>query len=171
MTNIQLMRKCLETEVIQPLLNQGFVGKYPHYNREKESCIELITFQTNKHGGSFTVEVSAAFPNNENKNFVLHGDKEIKDLNVWDTNIRYRLKGMYAGWFYYRDLYSKYIFGFGKDYIDISENNTNVSIPSGYKLVQKFNETTANQISQEINKQLIKAFKWLQRFENKRMNT
>mgnify|MGYP003301246772 CR=1 FL=1 len=123
MTNIQLMRKCLETKVIQPLIDQGYIGKYPHFKREKENCIELITFQTNKHGGSFTVEVSAVFPNKENKNYVLYNDKEIKDLNVWDTNIRYRLKGMYDGWFYYRDLYSKYIFGFGKDYIDISDQD------------------------------------------------
>ena len=171
MTNIQLMKKCLETQVIQPLLNQGFVGKYPHFKREKENCIEFITFQTNKHGGSFTIEISAAFPNNENKNYVLYDGKEIKDLNVWNTNIRYRLKGMYDGWFYYRDLYSKYILGFGKVYLDISENNTPTSIPAGYKLVQKFNENTANQICQKVNKQLIKGFRWLQRFESKQINT
>ena len=170
MTNIQLMRKCLETKVIQPLIDQGYIGKYPHFKREKENCIELITFQTNKHGGSFTVEVSAVFPNKENKNYVLYNDKEIKDLNVWDTNIRYRLKGMYDGWFYYRDLYSKYIFGFGKDYIDISENKTPASVPAGYKLVQKFDENTANQICQEVNKQLTKAFKWLQKFEKTNQN-
>ena len=164
------MRKHLETQVIQPLLKQGFVGKYPHFKREKENCIELITFQSNKHGGSFTVEISAAFPNKENKNYVLYDGKEIKDLNVWDTNIRYRLKGMYDGWFYYRDLYSKYIFGFGKDYIDFSENKTQTSIPAGYKLVQKFDENTANQICQEVNKQLTKAFKWLQKFEKTNQN-
>ena len=170
MTNIQLMRKCLETKVIQPLIAQGYIGKYPHFKREKGNCIELITFQTNKHGGAFTVEISAVFPDNENKNYVLYDGKEIKDLNVWDTNIRYRLKGMYDGWFYYRDLYSKYIFGFGKDYIDISENNTPESVPAGYKLVQKFDENTANQICQEVNKQLTKAFKWLQKFEKTNQN-
>ena len=77
---------------------------------------------------------------------------------------------MYDGWFYYRDLYSKYIFGFGKDYIDISENTPPESAPAGYKLVQKFDENTANQICQEVNKQLTKAFKWLQKFEKTNQN-
>lgn len=166
MTNIQIMKKHLETNVIQPLLAQGFTGKYPHLRREKENCIELITFQTNKLGGSFTVEVSAVFTDKENKNFVLYDGLTIDDLTVWNTDNRYRLKGMYNGWFYYRDLYSKYIFGFGKDFLDISENDNNPFIPKGYKLVQQFNENTAEQICNEINKQLIKAFKWFQKFEN-----
>lgn len=166
MTNLQIMKKYLQINVIQPLLAQGFTGKYPHLRREKENCIELIAFQTNKHGGSFTVEVSAIFPEKENGNFVLGEGMTLDDVNVWCTNNRYRLKGMYDRWFYYRDLYSKYIFGFGKVYLDISENNNSPSVPKGYKLVQKFNENTAEQICSEVNKQLIKAFKWLQKFEN-----
>ncbi len=165
MTNIQIMKKYLQVNVIQPLLEQGFTGKYPHFRKEKENCIELISFQTNKFGGSFTVEVSAVFPDKENKNFVLYDGLTIENLTVWNTDIRYRLKGMYDRWFYYRDLYSKYIFGFGKHYLDISENNKNPSIPKGYKLVQQFNDTTAEQICKEVNKQLIKAFKWLKKYE------
>ena len=160
------MRKHLDVAVIAPLLSQGFTGKYPHFKREKENCIELIAFQTNKHGGSFTVEISAIFPDKESKNFVLEEGMSIDDVNVWYTNNRCRLKGMYGGWFYYRDLYSKYIFGFGKDYIDVSENNHNFAIPKGYKLVQRFNDEAAEQICKEINKQLVKAFKWLQKYES-----
>ncbi len=164
MTNNQIMKKHLELNVIKPLCAQGFTGKYPHFRRVKEDCIELISFQTNKHGGSFTVEVSAIFPNNENKNFVSNDNLSVNDLTAWDTNERYRLKGMYDGWFYYRDLYSKYIFGFGKDYIHTSENAVDTTVPKGYKLVQKFNEDTAEQICKEVNKQLINAFKWLLKF-------
>ena len=69
----------------------------------------------------------------------------MNELTVWDTNERYRIKGMYDGWFYYRDLYSKYIFGYGKDYIDMSENTADPTVPKGYKLVQRFNEDTAKQ--------------------------
>jgi len=165
MTNIQIMRKHLYANVISPLLAQGFTGSFPHFRKDNESCIELITFQTNKYGGSFTVEVSAIFPNKEDKNFVFDEGISIDDVNVWHTNNRYRLAGMYNGWFYYRDLYSKYILGFGKDYIDVSENNNNPAIPKGYKLVQQFNDETAEQICKEVNKQLIKAFKWLHKFE------
>ena len=170
MTNLQIMKKHLEITVIQPLLSQGFTGEYPHFRREKENCIELITFQTNKYGGSFTVEVSAVFPNSDNKNFEWYDDLIIKNLTVWNTNERYRLKGMYNGWFYYRDLYGKYIFGFGRDYLDISENTSNPNIPKGYKIIQKFNDDTANQICKEINKQLLKAFKWLNKFQSKAMS-
>ena len=167
MTNNLIMKKHLQIHVIQPLLAQGFTGKYPHFRREKEKCIELITFQTNKYGGSFTVEVSAVFPDGKNKNFVFWDGLTIDDLTVWNTDNRYRLKGIHNGWFYYRDLYRKHIFGFGKDYLDISENNENPSVPKGYKLVQKFNEHTAEQICKEINLQFINAFKWLNKFEKR----
>ncbi len=165
MTNNQIMKKHLQANVINPLLSQGFTGKYPHFRREKENCIELISFQTNNYGGSFTVEVSAAFPDGENKNFVFWDGLTTDDLTVWHTDKRYRLKGMYGGGFYYRDVYSKYVFGLGRDYLDVSENDNHPSVPKGYKFVQKFNENTADRICKEVNKQLIKAFKWLHKFE------
>ena len=165
MTNNQFMKKHLQANVINNLLSQGFTGKYPHFRREKENCIELISFQTNHYGGSFAVEVSAIFPDGENKNFVFWEGLTVDELNVWHTDKRYRLKGMYNGWFYYRDVYSKHVFGLGRDYLDISENDEHPSIPKGYKLVQQFNENTAVRICEEINKQMKKAWKWLQRFE------
>ena len=165
-SNAQIMKKHLEASVIQPLLSQGFTGKYPHFRRQKEDCIELITFQANRYHNSFTVEVSAIFPDKEEKNFVLDEGMSVDDVNVWYTNNRYRLKGMYDGWFYHRDVYSKYIFGFGRVYLDISEINS--TVPKGYKLVQQFNDTTADKICDEVNKQLIKAFEWLQKFEKSR---
>ncbi len=170
MTNNQIMKKYLRTNVIEQLFIQGFTGKYPHFRREKENCIELISFQTNNYGSSFTVEVSAVFPDRENKNFVFWDGLTVDDLTVWNTDKRYRLKGMYNGWFYYRDLYRKYIFGFGKDYIDVNENYSSTVAPKGYKLVQRFDEHTAGQICDEINKQLVKAFRWLARFEKRSIN-
>ena len=69
---------------------------------------------------------------------------------------------MYDGWFYYRDLYMKRILGFGKVYLDVSEKQVDDFVaPKGYKLVQKFDETTAIEICREINKQLDVALKWL----------
>ena len=167
MTNNQLMKKHLQAEVIHPLALKGFVGKYPHFRHEKEDFIELITFQANKYGGAFTIEVSIAFPHRENKNFVLHGSKTISDLTVWDTNERYRLKGMFDGWFYYSDVYMKYIVGFGRDYISTDKRGVDISALKGYKLVQHFDDNTAKQICDEANKQLSKAFIWLKKFEKK----
>ena len=62
MTNRELMKKHILSNVVSRLLENGFTGKYPHFRRIDGDCIELITFQTNKWGGSFTVEVSAIFP-------------------------------------------------------------------------------------------------------------
>lgn len=166
MTNNQRMKSYLQKLVFAPLAEKGFTGKHPHYRRECENCIELISVQINKYGGSFTIEVSAVFPNNEYKNYVFWDEQ----ICVWNTNQRYRLKGMYDGWFYYRDLYSKYALGFGKIYHDVSEKQAdNFVAPKGYKLVQKFDDETATKICEEINKQLIKAFKWLERFKKKNL--
>ena len=160
------MRKYLDNQVISALRNQGFVGKFPHFRKEKLGCIELIVFQTNKYGGSFTVEVSAVFPQHKNKNYVPWDGLSVDELDVWHTIERYRLKGMYEGWFYYRDLYAKHIVAFGKHYIDVSEKNAeSFVVPKGYKLVQKFDDAAAQQICDEINKQFKKAFKWLEKFE------
>lgn len=165
-TNRQIMRKHLDHQVISVLRNHGFVGEYPHFRKEKPGCIELIVFQTNKYGGSFTIEVSAVFPQKEKKNYVSWDGLSTDELTVWHANERYRLKGMYEGWFYYRDLYAKYILAFGKHYIDVSEKNAeSFVIPKGYQLVQKFDDETAQQICDEINKQFRKAFKWLEKFE------
>lgn len=43
--------------------------------------------------------------------------------------------------------------------IHISENAVDTTVPKWYKLVQRFNEDTAERICKEVNKQLIKAFK------------
>ena len=165
MTNTQIMKKHLEEKVIRPLKNCGFVGKYPHFRKEKDGCIELISFQSNKYGNSFTVELSVIFPDNKEKNFNSDCDLNVNEITVFKTNERCRLKGMYDGWFYTCDLYSKYVFGFGKVYFEAGENGT--SVPKGYKLVQKFDENKADCICSEINKQLTKAFKWMEKFERR----
>ncbi len=165
MTNQELMKKYLLSDVASALLADGFTGTYPHYRKLGRDCIELVTFQTNKYGGSFTVEVSAVFPNRKDTNCAM--EKINPDaVNVWDTNLRYRLKGMYDGWFYYQDLYVKRIWGLGKVYFEASEKRK--TVPSGYRLVQKFNEDTARQICDEVNRQLTKAFKWLKKLKGKR---
>ena len=169
MTNAQIMKKHLEAKVIQPLLDRGFTGKYPHFRKEDDDCIELITFQTNKYGGSFTVEVSAVFPNRDNKNFVMYEGLIADRLNVWNTNERYRLKGMYDGWFYYHDLYAKRIMGLGKNFLSVSEKQKeNFVAPKGYKLVQEFQEDTAKMICDEVNIQLKKAFRWLEKLKKRK---
>lgn len=158
MTNRQIMLKVLNKNVIPKLLEQGFTGKYPDFRREKDDCIEFIGFQTNKWGGSFTIEVSAIFPNSKHTNCL--GDLVAED--VTGTEERYRLDGMFDGWFYYSDVYLV-----DKNfYTNINEKEAETFIPpTHYKIVQKFSPEVAENICDEINNQFKKAFIWLVKFE------
>lgn len=159
MTNREIMLSALKSTVIKDLKSQGFVGTYPNFKKITPDGIELIYFQTNKYGGSFTVVVSAVFPDSEvtnlsNPNALV----DEKTVNVSCTNQRYRLKGMYDGWFYYRDVY-KLPNGF---YRDISDKEAETfSVPDDWKLLQSFDEKTASDICDEISLQLDDAFEWL----------
>ena len=165
MTNREIMLKTLNNTVIKSLKTQGFIGKYPDFKKITPDCIELISFQTNKYGGSFTVEVSAVFPNSKITNLTnLNATVNDQKINVSCTNQRYRLKGMFDGWFYYRDVYKLP----NGSYRDVSEKEAeNFSPSANLKLLQKFDEKTARYICDEINLQLKDAFKWLCKFEQK----
>lgn len=165
MTNREIMLKALKSTVIKELKAQGFAGKYPHFKKKKDDCIELITFQTNKYGGSFTVEVSVVFPNSKVTNLSnLKAEVNENTVDVTCTNQRYRLEGMFNGWFYYRDVY-KLPDGF---YEDIPESNAETfEPPEKWELMQTFDKKTAEDICEEISLQLDDAFEWLYNFERK----
>lgn len=169
MANREKMLSALKEHTFPLLKDQGFTGKYPNFRRKLDNCIELISFQTNKFGGSFTVETSAIFPNSPNTNYTLSEGVTEATLDVGATNKRYRLPGMYDGWFYYRDVYRKRTLLFGSVYYDVPEKEAAAfNPPKGYRLVQKFDEETAVQICNEIHRQLENAYKWLKDFERNR---
>lgn len=165
MSDRDIMLKALKNTVIKDLQSQGFTGKYPHFKRKKEDCIELIDFQTNKYGGSFTVEVSAVFPNSSVTNLAdLTATVDEDKIEVACTNERYRLKGMFDGWFYYRDVYRMP----GGFYHDVPEKEKDTFNPSDeWKLLQAFDELVAEEICEEISLQLDDAFDWLYKLESK----
>ena len=106
MSQSQKMRTALKELVIPNLLDRGFEGKYPHYKKIYDERIELLSFDTNKWGNSFTVEVSTVFLPSSIHDSNLSGSEEkhpIDTVTVWDTNYRYRLRGMFDGWFSYDD--------------------------------------------------------------------
>ncbi|MBQ7116665.1 MAG: DUF4304 domain-containing protein [Clostridia bacterium] len=165
MANREIMLKALNKTVIKDLKAQGFTGKYPHFKKKKEDCIELVDFYANKYGGSFTVEVSAVFPDRKVTNLSDTKAKvDEKTVEGACTSQRYRLEGMFDGWFHYRDVY-KLSDGF---YEDIPENRAETFIPpEKWELVQCFDEKTAEDICEEISLQLDDAFEWLYNFERK----
>lgn len=167
MSNREVMLSALKEHTF-PLLNEkGFTGKYPNFRRKLDGCIELISFQANKWGGSFTIEVSAVFPGSSTPNYTLYDGVSEDTFGVEATDKRYRLHGMYAGWFYYRDVYQKSTLFLGKVYHDVPEKEAAHFIPpKGYKLVQRFGKNTAIEICKEINRQMELAYTWLADFES-----
>lgn len=166
MTQSQRMRKALKERVIPQLLLQGFVGEYPHYRRTYDDRIELLAFLTSKYGNAFTVEISTVFlPSSKRDNNLASGTwKEILEATVWDANIRYRLKGMFDGWFYYSDVYRQKLLS-GAFYNAVSETRAKTYVPlKREKLVQKADENTCYAICNVVNKQMRKAYRWWDAF-------
>jgi hypothetical protein len=107
MTQREKMLKSLNKLVIPLLAQQGFQGKFPHYKRKFDDRIELLVFMTDKNGGVFNIEISTIFPdcNRELSNYYTQEFETVDDVTVYSTNNRYRLDGMFDGWFYYTDVY------------------------------------------------------------------
>ena len=50
-------------KIIIPVLREiGFSGSFPHLRRISERQIDLLTFQFNRHGGSFVIEIAVCKP-------------------------------------------------------------------------------------------------------------
>lgn len=166
----QKMKAALRQYVIPELINEGFTGNYPHYRRVFPDRIELLAFQWNKWGHSFTVEVSVFFLNQQGLAANFTSDKSdipLSEVNVWHTNRRFRLKGMYDGWFCYSDLYCRRI-GFQKFYTAVDEKDAASYIPNPHEhLVQKADEDTYKTVCGEVNKQLKSAYRWWKKMSKK----
>lgn len=172
MSQSKKMRDALSEYVIPSLTGKGFVGTYPHYKRKYHDRIELLSFQTNKYGNSFLVEISTVFlPESKRcSNLSCDDFEEPENATVWDTNIRYRLKGMYDGWFYYTDLYRQKT-GSIVTYHAIGETKATDYVPAKNEtLVQKANDDIYRKVCEEVNLQMKNAFKWWEAFsQNNRL--
>ena len=169
MNNKEVMRSAIREYTIPKLQERGFTGRYPHFRRKMGDCIELVSFQTNSWGGSFTVEVSAIFPGGTDTNFANGCDKSPEEMTVFDTNRRYRLPGMYDRWFHYQDLYRRRMIFCGTEYRSVSEKDAEHGVlPKGFCLFRKFDAVQAEQVCHEVNRQLEDAWVWLTKFEGER---
>lgn len=85
----QAMNTSLKNVVVPVLRRLGFKGSYPHFNRESNGHVDLLTFQFRLGGGSFIVELSYAELDRQNVYF----DKEARvgKLRVSQTSRRLRL--------------------------------------------------------------------------------
>jgi hypothetical protein len=68
-----LMIKELKLVVIPHLKGLGFKGIFPHFRRINKKRIDLLTFQFDKYGGGFVIEI-AKYPH---ENFITYWGKKI----------------------------------------------------------------------------------------------
>ncbi|MFC1617661.1 DUF4304 domain-containing protein [Patescibacteria group bacterium] len=92
-------------KILVPILREkNFKGTFPHFFREINGHIDLLTFQFNRYGGSFVVEISYA--DNKRKNVYIHKDLPPGKLRSNQTTDRLRLgskpqQGKSDHWFQY----------------------------------------------------------------------
>ncbi|KKK40093.1 hypothetical protein WQ57_01165 [Mesobacillus campisalis] len=83
------MTNALKKIIIPYLREHGFKGSFPHFRRQNEDNIDLITFQFNRYGGSFVVELAVCSPEGVTMSWG-EGIPPNK-LTAYDVNDRYRL--------------------------------------------------------------------------------
>jgi hypothetical protein len=54
-----VMAASLQRIFVPILRERGFKGSLPHFRRPRTDQIDLLTFQFNRHGGSFVIEVAS----------------------------------------------------------------------------------------------------------------
>ncbi|MBO8173300.1 MAG: DUF4304 domain-containing protein [Bacillaceae bacterium] len=91
----------LKSIVVPILREKGFKGSFPHFRRITDNKIDLMTFQFDRYGGGFVIEVAVCSP----KGFTTHWGEEIQPNKVKAHDLhpsdRMRLKDKDGQWFRY----------------------------------------------------------------------
>lgn len=84
------MNKYLAELVIPVLRQKGFKGSFPHFRRITSDRINLLTFQFDRNGGGFVIEITNCQPNG----FTTHWGKKIEPnkLTAHDLSNRKRIQ-------------------------------------------------------------------------------
>ena len=85
-----LMIKALKDIVVPKLREDGFKGSFPHFRRIRDDQIDLLTFQFDRHGGGFVIELGKCPP----EGFTTYFDEFIppQKVTAWDVNDRHRIQ-------------------------------------------------------------------------------
>jgi hypothetical protein len=88
----ELMDTELKAAVVPVLRDRSFKGTLPHFRRMSPAGVDLLTFQFDRNGGGFVIEIARGSA----EGFTTHWGKFIpaNKLTAWDLhpNKRYRLK-------------------------------------------------------------------------------
>jgi hypothetical protein len=76
----------LKEHVVPVLKARGFKGSFPHFRRITDTGIHLLTFQFDKWGGGFAVEIAACPP----QGVTMHWGKQIPPTKVTSQHVSRR---------------------------------------------------------------------------------
>lgn len=99
------MIRALKKSVVPQLRERGFSGSFPHFRRRRSDRIDLFTFQFDRNGGGFVIELGQCPP----EVFTTHWGKQIQPEKVtaWDlppsrrARIKPRVGSGTESWFRY----------------------------------------------------------------------
>jgi hypothetical protein len=76
------MKKALKDVVVPRLKEAGFAGSFPHLRRRRPDRIDLFSFQFDRHGGGFIIELAQCAPDG----FTTYWGKHITPdkVTAWD---------------------------------------------------------------------------------------
>src|SRR4051812_788287 len=77
------MKKALKDVVVPRLRETGFAGSIPHLRRRRPDRIDLFTFQFDRHGGGFIIELAQCAP----EGFTTHWGKQIAPDKVTPSDL------------------------------------------------------------------------------------
>lgn len=76
--------------VVTRLRNMGFNGSFPHFRRHGKEKIDLLTFQFDKYGGGFVLEISKCPPDGTSTHWGEHIPPN--KVNAWDMHPSKRVR-------------------------------------------------------------------------------
>lgn len=82
------MVETLKEYVVPVLRERGFKGSFPHFRRSTDKDVHLLTFQFDKWGGAFTIEIAACPPEGVTTSWGKHIPAH--EVRAWDINPPHR---------------------------------------------------------------------------------
>ncbi|WP_131989376.1 DUF4304 domain-containing protein [Chthoniobacter flavus] len=84
------MIAALKAAVLPAWRNRGFAGSFPHLRRDRGDQIDLITFQFDRNGGGFVIELGQCKP--EDFTTTLGRLTSREKVRAWDAPLRTRIQ-------------------------------------------------------------------------------
>lgn len=107
--------KTIKSKIVPELRNSGFKGTYPHFKRidDESGKVDFLSFQFNKWGGSFIIELAVAYPcKGKTGNYYSLERQTPECLNKSDigfTKERIRIEPKKGKWFEYDEINYEHI--------------------------------------------------------------